>query len=199
MRNRSILIEELTARHPFDERIGVAFFYFNFQNEAIAQTPASFLSIVIKQLCRRKTILPGSLRALFNRCTRDDRKPKLAELQDEFQAIVGTFDEVFLVIDALDECDKEIRQEFLPYICSLFDQCPGKLKTLVTSRPEPDIERAFTSAKFEMIKIEATKVNDDIAAYVRGVLVNRTHDNCDMDLALRQEIEDVLVSQSGGM
>lgn len=53
--------------------------------------------------------------------------------------------------------------------------------------------------KFKIIKIEATKVNDDIAAYVRSELANRTHEYCDIDLALRQEIEDVLVAQSGGM
>lgn len=199
MPNRSILIEELTAIHPFDERIGIAFFYFNFQSEAIAQTPASFLSILIKQLCRRKSMIPEPIKALHKRCSRDDRKPKLSELQDQFQTIIGTFEQVFLVVDALGECDKKIRQELLPYICGLFDQCPGKLKAIVTSRPETDIERAFTSANFEMIRIEATKVNDDIAAYVRGELANRTHEHCDIDLALQQEIEDVLVSQSGGI
>lgn len=185
--------------HPLDERIGIAFFYFNFQTEKVAQTPASFLSILIKQLCRRKTMIPESLMALNTRCTRDDRTPKLEELQDQFQAIVGSSDEVFLVIDTLDECDQQIRLQLLPYICSLFDRCPGKLKTLVTSRPESDIEPAFTSASFEMIKVEATKVNDDIAAHARSELANGTNGSCSMDHALRQEIEDVLVSQSGGM
>lgn len=199
MINRSIVVEELSSRHPFDERIGIAFFYFSFQNEAVAQTPSSFLSILIKQLCRRKTVLPELLKALHLECLKNDRKPKLAELQDQFKVIVGTFDEVFLVIDALDECEKEVRQQLIPYICGLFDQCPGKLKTFVTSRPESDIERAFTSANFSMIKVEATKVEEDIAAYVRYELVHRIHEYCDIDLALREEITDVLVSQSGGM
>lgn len=199
MTKRSIVVAELTSRHPFDERIGIAFFYFSFQSEAVAQTPASFLSIIIKQLCRRKTVLSEPLKALHKECSRNDRKPKLAELQDQFRAIVGTFDEVFLVIDALDECSKEVRQQLLPYICSLFDQCPGKLKAFVTSRPELDIERAFTSAGFPMIKVEATKIEEDIAAYVRYELVHRIHEYCDIDLALREEIIDILVSQSGGM
>lgn len=192
-------MEELTARHPFDERIGIAFFYFSFQSEAATQSPASFLSILIKQLCRRSTEMPDSMMALHKHCTRNDRRPKLAELQDLFQAVVGTFTEVYVVIDALDECEKQVRQELLPYVCSLFHQCPGRLKMLVTSRQEADIERAFTSANFEMIKIEATRVSDDIAAYVRHVLANRIHEYCDIDPALQQEIAAVLVSQSGGM
>lgn len=199
MTNRSIVVEELTSRHPFDERIGIAFFYFSFQSEAVAQTPVSLLSILIKQLCRRKTVLPEPLEALHQECLRNDRKPKLAELQDQFKAIVGTFDEVFLVIDALDECKKEVRQQLLPYISGLFDQCPGKLKTFVTSRLESDIERAFTSANFSMIKVEATKVEEDIAAYIRYELMHRNDEECKIDLALREEITDVLVSQSGGM
>lgn len=113
---------------------------------------------------------------------------------------MGTFDEVFLVIDALDECSKDVRQHLLPYIYGLFDHhCPGKLKMFVTSRPESDIERAFSPANFPIIKVEAKKVEEDIAAYVRYELVHRTQEYCDIDDTLREEITDVLVSQSSGM
>lgn len=191
-------MEEITSKHLFDECIGIAYFYFSFQNE-ITQMLSDILSILIKQLCRRKKELPMPLQALYRECSLNSKSPTLLELQVQLRTIIGTFEEVFLVVDAVDECKEDNRKQLLSYIVSLFGQCSGKLKIFVTSRPESDIKRAFTSEKFQTVKIWATKVSEDIASYVRHELVHRTHHHCDIDQDLREEIENTLVSGSGGM
>lgn len=194
-------MEKVSSKHVFDERIGIAFFYFNFQNEASTQTEASFLAILLKQLCRRKTEFPETLKALYKESLRNHKQPSLAQLKCQFEEIVVTFDQVFLMVDALDECTKDDRQKFLQYITSLLRLPTGKLKIFVTSRPEPDVMFEFTSGSFPVIQIEATKVAEDIVSYVRHELLHRNHIYCDLKgaLELRMEIERVLVSKSNGM
>lgn len=112
-----------------------------------------------------------------------------------------TFDHVFLMIDAMDECTKDQRHIYLEYIKSLLELPSGKLKIFVTSRPEPDIKCAFTSGSFPFIQIEATKVAKDIISYVGHMLHSRTHPYCDLknDRELLEDVEHALVSKSNGM
>lgn len=46
----------------------------------------------------------------------------------------------------------------------------------MASRQEKNIERAFASQDFATFRIEATKVDEDIAMYVRDQLHDRQHD-----------------------
>lgn len=195
------MVEEITSKHIFNERIGIAFFYFNFQAEAKTQSEASFLAILIKQLCRRQSEFSESLKLLYKTCLRNDQLPSVAEYKRQLGDIIRSFDHVFLMIDAVDECRKEYRHNFLEYITSLLGLQSGKLKIFVTSRPEPDIKVAFTSGRFPVIQIEATKVAEDIVSYVRHELLHRTHPYCNLadNQDLRMEIERVLVSKSNGM
>lgn len=195
------MVEEISSQHLFDERIGIAFFYFNFLNEATTQTEASFLAILLVQLCRCKAEFPETLKALYKECHRNNKQPSLAQLQRQFKEIAMTFDQVFLMIDALEECTKVHRQKFLKYITSLLRLPSGKLKILVTSRPESDIMSHFTSGSFPVIQIEATNVAEDIVSYVRHELSHRTHPYFNLKDApeLRMVVEQVLISKSNGM
>lgn len=196
--DRSIVIEETRSLYLLDPRVGIAFFFFSFQAES---TPVQILSTLIKQLCRRTKDIPQHILDLYTRCTSDDRAPRLTELEDHFEKTIGCFDQVFLVIDAMDECKKDYRKSLLVYIVRIFQSSPRKLKLFVTSRPEPDIKEAFGSETFRTITVEATKVKADTASYVTYELENRSHPyyNIHTDSSLKKQVEDALVNQSNGM
>lgn len=125
-------MEEISSQHIFNERIGIAFFYFNFQAEAKIQSEASFLAILIKQLCRRQTEFSASLKSLHKASVRDHSQPSVAEYNKRQLAdIVMTIDHVFIMIDALDECARDHRPSFLQHIVSLLQLPSGKLKIFV--------------------------------------------------------------------
>ncbi len=48
---------------------------------------------------------------------------------------------IVIVIDALDECDEGLQREFLETIVEWSKKLPQACKLLVTSRPEPEIEK----------------------------------------------------------
>lgn len=79
--------------------------------------------------------------------------------------------DVIVVVDAIDECDKEMRGELLRLLVEKIPTLP-KLKLFITSRPEPDIaallqSRAIVSGMhFKMHGKEDRSNVNDIKAYV---------------------------------
>lgn len=199
-RDRSIVVEKVRLLHPQDPRVGIAFFFFSFQTDP---TPAQILSTLMKQLCRQITKIPQHMFDLHHKCVPNDIAPRLTELQQQLEKIIGCFDQVFLVVDAMDECKTDHRQELLQYITKLAETAPGKLKLFLTSRPEGDIQAALGSDKFKTVRVRATKVSADISSYVRHQLENPRHhllcSDLSTDTRLRKEVEEALLGKSNGM
>jgi ABC-type dipeptide/oligopeptide/nickel transport system ATPase subunit len=82
---------------------------------------------------------------------------------------------LLLVLDALDECDKEGGREggpFLPLLISRLSSLPYPVKVFMTSRPEASITKMVQGATsptrpFVLHQIEAPVVQADIELYLR--------------------------------
>lgn len=197
--SRSLVLETVSDKYSLDDRTGIAFIYFDFQD---VQKSTNILATLIKQLCRKKMVLPDHLKRFYRSYTRNVEIPSYEKLQAQLVQLSKTFDQVFLVVDAMDE--SQDRQNFLPLITTLAQesathQSSCKFKVFVTSRREKDIVASFTKQSFPTIEIEATKVDADIAAYVQYQLEIREDSECVIDQTLKEKIRDSLVSQSNGM
>ena len=156
----------------------MTFVYCNY-NES--RSPATYIRLAIKQLCRRMQNLPVALDETYEKHFRNCSQPNNNELQSAFLAIVRQFNSVFLVLDALDECTLDQRiglYEFFSGVvgCSVTSAGQGIVKLFVTSRKGSDIERAFHQQSFPTIKIEAAKVDSDIEIYVKAQIEQRLQD-----------------------
>ncbi|KAF8544606.1 hypothetical protein BDD12DRAFT_872574 [Trichophaea hybrida] len=194
----SIVVEDISKRHPISQRTGIAFAYCSYRDEAAARDPKKFLATFILQLARqRKNIFP-SLVDLYATHRRDARKPSFSTLRKVFCSMLENFDTLFLLYDALDEC--EMRQELVEFLHDLFS-IPSSccIKLFVTSRKEPDIERAFRDTK--KVEIAAIRVAPDIKAYVDYELQKRLQNGnlIIQDLGLKDAILDNLCNRAGGM
>lgn len=104
------------------------------------------------------------------------------------------------MIDALDECIDEngTRREILTFLAELSDWALPQVHVLITSRPEPDIQKSLSCLKrLNSICIQSHQ-QDDIEKYVKSVLTT------DPDLAkwsveVKGEIQDGLTKDSAGM
>jgi ankyrin repeat domain-containing protein 50 len=77
------------------------------------------------------------------------------------------FREVYVVIDALDECPERERHHIIGFIIEVIKALPC-VKIFVTSRRESDISRAFEESNTPTIHIEAENVAGDIESFVRS-------------------------------
>ena len=89
-------------------------------------------------------------------------KSALALLCDEFK-------ELYLVIDALDECEPGLREEIVEAVVEISHQ-HDCIKTFITSRLETDIEEFFGRLQVPTISIKARNTADDIRNYVNDTI-----------------------------
>ena len=114
--------------------------------------------------------------------------------------MMNGLEDVFIVVDALDECPKSSgREELLDLIRDIKSWSLPSLHLLATSRLEPDIKEALnhllTSPE---IPIQGPGVESDIKLHIHRQLAT------DVKLKkwssdLKMEIEDTLVAGANGM
>ena len=178
---------------------GLAYFYFDF-NEIEKQKVSAFVSSLLAQLCSQTVGVPELLVDLYKDCQSGQQSPATSELKATLSEIIKEFEEVFFVVDALDECPKTCEQEeLLAVIAEIKSWSPLKLHLLVTSRLEPDIEEALSPLlTSSAIPIQGFQIDLDIRLHVADQLAS------DPKLKrwskdVKMEIENALVEGAGGM
>lgn len=72
--------------------------------------------------------------------------------------------QITLVVDALDECNKQTREQLVDILGMLVDQSPNLVKIFISSRPDQDITHRFEGGP--NMEIKATDNRDDITKFV---------------------------------
>jgi hypothetical protein len=112
-----------------------------------------------------------------------------------------SFSRVFVIIDALDECDSAQRVTLL----RILTEFGPSIRVLVTSRPEPDIEGVLES--YPKIIPSAGDINADVRAYI-STLIQRTQVSAILDRDIkspevreqaRKELVEMLYRSSCGL
>ena len=138
-----------------------AHFYFNYQDRDRLSAEVIFRSL-LRQLSMFHAELPKQIIELHRRTESQKRSLQLDDLEQALQLICAEFDHTFLIIDALDECDKEQRNGLLRGLSSL--QKKSSVRIFLTSRPHLDdeIRRAFGTP----LQIEIGAADSDLAIYL---------------------------------
>jgi hypothetical protein len=158
-------VEELTARFSNDPTIGIAYIYCNFRRQD-EQKIDDLLTSLLKQLAESQPSLPGTVKKLYDRHKTKRTRPSLDEISGSLQAVTTLFSRVFIIIDALDECQAShgCRKRFLSEIFGLQTKTSANLFT--TSRFIPEITEEFN----EGLRLEIRASNQDVQRYLDGYL-----------------------------
>lgn len=158
--HRSTAIEKLNSLFPDKASVRIAYFYFDFKEPA-KQNARNMVLSVLGQLCRHQSRIPDCVKALYRKQI-DHEPPSITDLTLALLDIVKTFKQIFLVIDALDECTE--RPALLGTLCTIIQHERGEhIKVLVASREEQDIQAALSSLPLMSIR---TQMSSDIGLYV---------------------------------
>ncbi|KAF2178430.1 hypothetical protein K469DRAFT_438948, partial [Zopfia rhizophila CBS 207.26] len=82
----------------------VIYFYFDF-NDVQKQDPEHMLRSLICQLSQQCVKIPTGLDTLFSSCENGQRQPSLDALLEVMQEMIQAFPQLYIVLDALDECN----------------------------------------------------------------------------------------------
>jgi hypothetical protein len=176
-----------------------AYFFFDF-NDVQKQDPEMMVRSLLCQLSQQTIKIPASLDMLFSLCDSGQRQPSLHAIMDALQAMIQDLPQIYVVLDALDECAQ--RAELMEMFETMVGWKLPNMHLLVTSQRERDIESSlegFVDPR-NSICLQSKVVDKDIQQYARQRLSDdKRLSKWGKDPALRQEIETALMEGSKGM
>jgi len=164
----STIIEHLSDLCRNDTSKVLAYWYFNFRDkDEDKQNVDNLLCSLIRQLSAGADALPQDVLKLRDEYKRASKRPGTDKLATVLKSIIGELGkDVFIVMDALDECPENARER---YFLVQIEQLAGKyenLHILTTSRREADINNSLENVATAIINIEHS-VETDVRLFVR--------------------------------
>ncbi|KAF4445698.1 Ankyrin repeat-containing domain protein [Fusarium austroafricanum] len=161
----SIVVNELVRRYSNDDTIGIAYIYCDYLRTD-EQKAIDLLASLLKQLARRQSSLPDSLKKMYNQHQSYQTRPSFNEISTALQSVSILYSTVFIMIDALDQCQASggCRSKLLKAIFDLQDK--SKAKVFATSRNIPEITEKFR--RRESLEIEIRASDMDVRKYLDG-------------------------------
>jgi hypothetical protein len=143
-----------------------AHFYFGFDRLQM-QCPETLLRSLVCQLSQNCVRMPASLDTLF--ALRDNKQglPSLQTLLGVFRQMILEFPQVFILVEALDECTQ--RLELMDVLATVADWQLQNLHLLMTSRGEQEIKSFLKdyAGEKDTIDLESNAVDEDLRRYVQ--------------------------------
>jgi Cdc6-like AAA superfamily ATPase len=159
----SIVVEDLCLRFQNDASIGIAYLYCNFRRHE-EQKPKDLLASLLKQLIQEQPSAPENVKSLYERHRKGRTRPSFNELSKALHSIIADYSKVFIIIDALDECQVSdgSRKTLLTEICSV--QAKTGASVFATSRFIPEIEKELEGS----VSLEVRASDKDVRRYLDG-------------------------------
>lgn len=168
--SRSIIIEAILADTEAGRVPAPAYFYCSRSTaEAERQNPDAVLASILRQLSevqRGKALLPPVVE-LYNTQGKGftSKGPDIIQCQKLIVNLIELHGSATIIIDALDECDPDKRQDLLEAFEYILKESAGLVKIFVSSREDQEIECTLRS--YRSLRIASDRNSHDIEAYVR--------------------------------
>ena len=180
-------------------KAAVLYFYFDF-SDSTKQRHENMMRSLVGQLSTYHAKVPRALDSLFQTCGNGSSQPSHDSLSTVLRQMIASFEDVYIILDALDECDA--RAELLDDIEGFFEWEDIRLHVLSTSRREKDIEDSLQPLcnKGDSICLQTALVDEDIRSYVESRLqLDRRFKRWRNQPEVQLEILTELMSKAGGM
>ncbi|OJD19086.1 hypothetical protein AJ78_00959 [Emergomyces pasteurianus Ep9510] len=159
----SNVVEHFFGKHLFDETVGVSYIYYHY-GDASLQDLSLVVAGTLLPICRKLDEIPDWL----NKYKNDGFSPSSVCRTEMFcKVIAQKLDQIILIVDALDECPKKERCQFIRFLDAVL-KIP-KTKILVTSRKEDNILHSFNdfnNVEVTKIEIQADDIRGDVKTFV---------------------------------
>jgi hypothetical protein len=163
------IIEDVAHHCETNPSSAFAYFFFDGKDgQKGSQTVGSLIRSLITQFSTPYGGVPAVLTKLYHSCHSGRAQPSVESLQATLLLILEAFDDVYIVLDALDECAE--RKDVLKWIKQTTSWRKRKLHLLATSRPEEDIAKHLRLLDPDHVNIKQDRVSRDIERYINSIL-----------------------------
>lgn len=171
--------------------IGLAYVYCDYRDQA-QQTTQNIYGTILKQLLRALPSIPEEVTEILLESHRKKSPLELARLRDTLQITSRFFDQIYICLDALDEC------EHVDQLLSSLKQIPSSVRLFSTGRKHVKsiIQRYFEDTRTILIEAKESDIRILIQEKVNE---DRMKDPEIMDAKLEQDIIEKISALSMGM
>ncbi|CAI6339214.1 unnamed protein product [Periconia digitata] len=162
----AVAIKHLTDKCTDCTSVGIAYVYFNYKAQEL--NISEMLAAILKQLVQAQSSFAEPVEQLYLRHIKGTR-PSLKEIFNALQAVIAKYSRVYIVIDALDECQESngTRRRFLTKLQDLQNlKTETDVRLMVTSRDIPDIVDQFQTP--DVLRLEVRATHEDVKRFVEG-------------------------------
>ncbi|KAL3466857.1 hypothetical protein BJX64DRAFT_301306 [Aspergillus heterothallicus] len=149
----AVVVDYLQASRAADWSIGIAYIFCDYRQQQ-NQTLNDLLASVLRQLVQTLPIIPDDLQALYQRHRKDGMNLHKGELFSCLQTVCKAYSQVYLIVDALDECSNSdgTRDAVISYLLDLQGSCNLEI-----------------AARFEAVPtVEIRAIDADIKGFIQG-------------------------------
>lgn len=179
---------------------GYAYFFFGAGNDHLQDFlhEKSIRSLITQLSEPCGDVIPAALVSVYRACDNGHRQPHLTSREENLNKVLECFEDVYVVIDSLDECAENLKSDLLNWIESVTLKASDELHLMATSRPEKRIAQGLTSlseSRIRNVSVTDSSTESDISAFFDAELAKMAKwKNLE---GLRIKI--VILPRSGGM
>lgn len=187
------VIDQLHTTYKEDDKIGIAYIYCDYRRH-FDQKADDLLANLIKQLAQTQAAMPECIQSIYDQLRNQPRRPSLDELSKLLSSTSLIYAKVFIVVDALDEC--QLAGGCLKaFLSALFKfQASTNENIFATTRFIPEIMKEFRQSS----SLEIRAKDEDVQEYLAGNMV-RFRSFVLTNLELQKDIKDTIIKAADGM
>ncbi|MBE3050216.1 NACHT domain-containing protein [Candidatus Bathyarchaeota archaeon] len=189
----SYLVDELRKTERGSSPATFAFYLCNYRNEN-RRTASVIVRSLLVQLLQKQPNLFEAVESVYQNHNGSIVNNLSALLAALGGLLCRSTQRIYILIDALDECEESSRHHFLAFIRNLGSNL--KVSIIITSRPVMGVEYAVRGI-WDVIRIDSAKVNADLSNFI-NMRVNDLQATRDWPPKLIDDIRKALLRQAGG-
>ena len=180
------------------ESYTLAFYYCDYADQ-VTLSPKAVVGSLVKQLLTDSELPREIADHIFNVFHEEDYSPTQKELAELFRMAFSLSSRAFLVIDGLDECEKNACREILSIIKWILKITGCVIKVYISSQSDVQILHAL--AAYPRISLSTSTLSSDIEAYVTSATQALIEERqlLIQSPALEREIITALKEKANGM
>jgi NACHT domain len=188
----AIIIDYLCQTESSDS-VGVAYLFCNYKGQA-DQSLSSLSAALLKQLVQSRPDVVPLIMHIYDKHSKRNSRPSVDEILRTLQTVCLNYTTVFIIVDALDECEDRdgTRSRLIDKLHKL--QANTDLRLLFTSRFIPEITLKFQSNP--VLEVRASE--EDVRRFVAGQ-IPRLPKCIQRDEELKNTVQTGIVKAVDGM
>ena len=195
------VIEDLHTHSDGHEEAGLFYFYVDESNQYAVNKEYLYRSL-LRQLYSRKGRLPSFLEDLYSLYGPEGqlkhRAIPIRRLEVKLQRTLRDLDDVFIVLDGLDECDESGGyEEMVGFISLMLNLARNRIHIIAFSRDLERIRYSFEGFNATTITINGDSLGSDLQMALRHQLRSQRK-LARWPTSLKKTVETSLLSQASG-